>query len=96
MEERPSWLKRALDPATPMTEAKETVQTASIDGRLFPTIRMINGTLTEFKSVDAAYDYAINAGDFIQFKSDAEATKFSKTLSKLIGDKRSILSRSGR
>jgi len=93
--EKPAWLKRALDPSTPTTEARETVRTASIDGRLFPTIRMIDGKLTEFDSIDDAYDYALSANDYIEFKSDGEATAYSKSISKMIGDKRSILSRRG-
>ena len=44
-----SWIKRALDPNTPTTVAKETVKTASseFNGKeiLFPTIRLIDGKL---------------------------------------------------
>lgn len=94
-DDKPAWLARALDVSTPTTEARESVRTASMDGRLFPTIRMMDGKLTKFESVKAAHDYAIKAGDFIQFESDDAATAFSKSLSKLIGDKRSLLSRSG-
>ena len=79
----PAWALRALDPDTPMTEARETVRTASFDGKL---VDMQNDT-------DRAYDMAIERGDYIQFESDAAATAFSKRLSKMIRNKRSILSR---
>ena len=88
----PAWALRARDPNTPMTEARETVRTMSRDNRLFPTIRMIDGKLTKLKPKDA-YDMAVEKGDFIQFESDAAATAFSKRLSKMIRNKRSILSR---
>jgi len=88
----PAWALRALDPNTPMTEARETVRTMSMDNRLFPTIRMIDGKLTKLKPNDA-YDMAVEKGDFIQFESDAAADAFSKRLSNMIRNKRSILSR---
>ena len=90
---KPAWLKRALDPSTPTTEARESVKTASMDGRLFPTIRMIDGKITKFKSIQDAHDYAMKAKDFIQFESDDAATAYSKSLSNLIKKKRSMLSR---
>lgn len=96
LKDRPAWLERALDPNTPTTEANESVRTTSIDGRLFPTIRMINGRLKRFDSVEQAYDYAVTAGDFIQFDSDEKATEFSKMLSKMIGKRRSIMSKGRR
>ena len=86
----PAWAVRALDPDTPMTEARETVRTMSMDSRLFPTIRMINGKLTKLTPNDA-YDMAVEKGDYIQFDSDAAATAFSKRLSNMIERKRSIL-----
>ena len=88
----PAWALRALDPNTPMTEARETVRSASFDGKLVPLLRMIDGKLTKLKPNDA-YDMAVEKGDFIQFESDAAATAFSKRLSKMIRNKRSILSR---
>ena len=86
----PAWAKRALDPDTPMTEARETVRTMSIDNRLFPTIRMIGGKLVKLKP-EQAYDMSIERGDFIQFDSEAEATAFSKKLSKMIDRKRPMI-----
>ena len=87
----PAWARRALDPDTPMTEARETVRTMSMDNRLFPTIRMIGGKLVKLKP-EQAYDMSIERGDFIQFDSEAEATAFSKKLSNMIQRKRSIMS----
>ena len=86
----PAWARRALDPDTPMTEARETVRTMSIDNRLFPTIRMIGGKLVKLKP-EQAYDMSIERGDFIQFDSEAEATAFSKKLSKMIDRKRPMI-----
>ena len=86
----PAWARRALDPDTPMTEARETVRTMSIDNRLFPTIRMIGGKLVKLKP-EQAYDMSIKRGDFIQFDSEAEATAFSKKLSKMIDRKRPMI-----
>lgn len=92
--DRPAWLRRALDPSTPTTEARETIKTMSNDGKLFPTIRMINGKLKKLSDREA-YDMAMDKGDFIQFDSDEQATQFSKMLSDMIGkdrvEKRSIM-----
>lgn len=86
----PEWIQRALDPSTPMTEANETVRTISMDGMLFPTIRMINGKLTRL-SKQQAYDMAVRMGDYMQFTSDEKADEYSKRLSAMIQRKRSIL-----
>lgn len=86
----PAWARRALDPDTPMTEARETVRTMSMDNRLFPTIRMIGGKLVKLKP-EQAYDMSIERGDFIQFDSEAEATAFSKKLSNMIARKRPMI-----
>ena len=88
----PAWARRALDPDTPMTEARETVRTFSYDGRLFPLIRMVNGKLVDMQdNPGKAYDIAIERGDYIQFDSEAEATAFSKKLSKMIDRKRPMI-----
>ena len=86
--ERPAWLTRALDPSTPMTESLETVRTASIDGKLFPTIRLVNGELVRYSNIEEAYRTSLDNNDFIQFKNDDEATSFSKLLSQMIANKR--------
>ena len=88
----PAWAQRALDPDTPMTEARETVRTFSYDGRLFPLIRMVNGKLVDMQdNPGKAYDIAVERGDYIQFDSEAEATAFSKKLSKMIARKRPMI-----
>ena len=80
------WIKRALDPSTPTTEAMETVKTGSgkYQGKeiLFPTIRMINGKLINLG--EKAMDYAIEKGDFITFNTPQEADAFSIGLSNMI------------
>ena len=80
------WIKRALDPSTPTTEAIETVKTGSgeYQGKeiLFPTIRMINGKLINLG--EKAMDYAIEKGDFITFNTPQEADAFSIGLSNMI------------
>ena len=80
------WIKRALDPSTPTTEAMETVKTRSgeYQGKeiLFPTIRMINGKLINLG--EKAMDYAIEKGDFITFNTPQEANAFSIGLSNMI------------
>ena len=80
------WIKRALDPSTPTTEAMETVRTESKEYQgkeiLFPTIRMINGKLINLG--DKAMDYAIEKGDFISFNTPDEAKAFSTGLSSMI------------
>ena len=80
------WIKRALDPSTPTTEAMETVKTGSgeYQGKeiLFPTIRMINGKLINLG--EKAMDYAIEKGDFITFNTPQEANAFSIGLSNMI------------
>jgi len=66
----------------------ETVRTASIDGKLFPTIRLVNGELVRYSNIEEAYRTSLNNNDFIQFKNDDEATSFSKLLSQMIANKR--------
>ena len=52
-----AWIKRALNPNTPTTVAKETVRTSSTEynGKeiLFPTIRLVDGELKKFSRKDA-------------------------------------------
>ena len=80
------WIKRALNPSTPTTEAMETVKTESREYQgkeiLFPTIRMINGKLINLG--EKAMDYAIEKGDFITFNTPQEADAFSIGLSNMI------------
>ena len=80
------WIKRALNPSTPTTEAMETVKTESREYQgkeiLFPTIRMINGKLINLG--EKAMDYAIEKEDFITFNTPEEADAFSIGLSNMI------------
>ena len=95
------WIKRALNPNTPTTVAKETVRTMSTEfnGKeiLFPKIRMIDGKLVKLSDKDAM-EIAIEKKDFIEFNTRGEATAYSKGLSMMINIARnknkSILSRS--
>ena len=82
------FIRRMLDPSRPTTEidGKEaSVRTTSMDGRLFPTVvpqEQADGSyaLIELKP-RAAYNLAMDTGNFIQFDSDEEADRASKILS---------------
>jgi len=82
-----AWIKRALNPNTPTTIARETVKTHSreYEGKelLFPTIRLVDGQLKEFSKEDA-FKIAMEKKDFIVFNSPKEATAYSKGLSGMI------------
>jgi hypothetical protein len=86
----PAWMKRALNSKTP-TKNNQTVRTSSDEHKgkeiLFPTIRMVNGKLKKFSREDAKKE-AIRKRDYLTFDSPAEATRFSKKLSNLIGQSR--------
>jgi len=81
------WFERASDKSTPTTEANQTVFTSSFeeDGVIYlvPTIRMNNeGKL--FKPEDPL-QYAKDKGDFLTgFKTEDEATDFSKMISTMV------------
>ena len=89
---RPTWLKRALNPNTPTTTARESIRTRSSgvgEGReiLYPLIRLVKGKLKEY-SPEEALKLALKKKDFIEFNTPAEATTFSKGLSKYISQLR--------
>lgn len=89
---RPAWLKRALNPNTPTTTARESIRTRSSgvgEGReiLYPLIRLVKGKLKEY-SPEEALKLALKKKDFIEFNTPAEATAFSKGLSKYISQLR--------
>ena len=89
---RPAWLKRALNPNTPTTTARESIRTRSSgvgEGReiLYPLIRLVKGKLKEY-SPEEALKLALKKKDFIEFNTPAEATTFSKGLSKYISQLR--------
>jgi len=87
----PSWLTRALNPSTAMTNQSETVRTTSMEynGKeiLFPTIRMINGKLERF-TPRAAFELALRNRDYIVYDTPDQATAGSKMISGLIAKAR--------
>jgi len=81
------WFERASDKSTPTTEANETVRTGSFeqDGVIYlvPTIRM-NDEGKLFRP-ENPLQYAIDRGDFLTgFKTEDEATDFSKMISTMV------------
>jgi len=87
------WVKRALDPSTPMLN-NQTVRTeySELDGKivLYPTIRMIDGKLVNLREqgIDPV-KYAVEMGDFLSFDTAKEADQFSKMFSEMVGRSRS-------
>jgi len=84
----PSWLLRALNPNTPMTDDNETMKTidVEIDGKIYlvPTIRM-NDKGELYKLTDKeAVDKAKELGDGLLVPEGRNATEFSKALSDAI------------
>ena len=74
----PSWLKRAFDPSTPMTDDNETMRTidVEIDGKMYlvPTIRMgEDGKLYKLKDKEAIKKAKADAatGEFRCFPNEA-------------------------
>ena len=90
---KPDWLKRALDPATKMTEDNESIRgmTGSMDGIqiLVPTIRMVDGELVRYEP-EEAFKIAREKEDYLVLpaKSDKEAEAYSKELSDEFGRRR--------
>ena len=88
---KPAWLKRALDPSTPMLN-NQTIRTAvewHSDGKrkiLFPTIRQQIGFDRKLIEYDRnkARDIAISKGDFIEVPSFTEGNRLSKSISSQI------------
>ena len=83
------FIRRMLDPSSPTIEVdgkEASVQTMSMDGKLFPTVvpqEQADGSYSLVKlKPKAAYDLAMDTGNFIQFDNDKEATQQSKLLSK--------------
>ena len=81
------WFQRASDKSTPTTEANQTVFTSSFeqDGVIYlvPTIRMNDeGKLFQPEN---PLQYALDKGDFLTgFKTEKEATDFSKMISTMV------------
>ena len=84
----PSWLKRAFDPSTPMTDDNETMRTidVEIDGKMYlvPTIRMgEDGKLYKLKDKEAIKK-AEELGDALLVPEGLDPTAFSKALSDIV------------
>ena len=86
------FVRRMLDPSTPTIEVdgeEASVETATMDGRLFPTIvkrELSDGSFGLVKlDVKEAYDEAVKTGNFIQFDSDEKADQQGGILSREAG-----------
>jgi len=84
----PSWLKRAFDSSTPMTDDNETMRTidVEIDGKMYlvPTIRMgEDGKLYKLKDKEAIKK-AEELGDALLVPEGLDPTAFSKALSDIV------------
>lgn len=91
MDNQPSWLKRAMNPNTPITDGNETVRTIDfeIDGVLYiaPTLRMGKDGLKRFTRKEAE-DEAIRRGDAMRVPDGMTGTEFSNFVSDTINDAR--------
>jgi len=81
----PTWLLRALDPSTPMTDDNETMRTIDVemDGKkyLIPTIRINEkGKLYKLNNKEAI-EKAKELGDALLVPEGRDAKEFSKALS---------------
>jgi len=97
MDNPPSWMKRALDPSTPTTEAYESVRTMSaplkqgeVGGQwiVFPSIRLVKGQLMRADDEAEARGWAMDKKDFMVFDTKGEAELFSHRFSDMIGQAR--------
>ena len=88
----PLFLKRALNPKTPMTEGKETIRLAHdrIGDRfmVYPTLFPMNTPdgprLTEL-GIEAARQKALDSGEYLIFDTEAEASTVAEGFSREIG-----------
>ena len=96
------WIRRAFNseayPRDPESgvEENESVRTESsnVDGReiLYPTIRLVDGKLKRLSRKEAR-DMAVDKGDYIEFSTPDEATRFSNALSRALGRRKKGLMR---
>lgn len=75
------WVKGLYDPnygsiQIPGQEGRSTHFMESADGRVYPTVRKIDGELKYLG--DDAYDYADSTKSYIEFPTDKKAQKFAK------------------
>ena len=88
------WYKRASNPMTP-TLNNQTIRTAVeyMDEKeqtigLFPTVRLIDGTLKKLP-VEQAREMALEKGDYVKVDSFDEGIAASKSLSSQVAKERS-------
>ncbi len=75
-EKNPRSIPDPEDPSRSMTHFMEVS-----DGIANPRVVNLNGKMT-FLSSDDAYDYARKSGEFIKFKNDRDAVKFTERYKK--------------
>jgi len=88
----PLFLKRALNPKTPMTESKETIRLAHdrmgdrfiVYPTLFPMNTPDGPRLTEL-GIEAARQKALDSGEYLIFDTEAEASTVAEGFSREIG-----------
>ena len=89
----PGWLKRALNPTSPMLDNKHTVQTIDVDigntSYVVPTIRVIDGKLKRLRPSEAI-KMAEDKGDLLKVPEGMSGEEFSKVLSDLINESRRV------
>lgn len=96
MDNPPTWMKRALDPGTPMNEAWESVRTmaspmnGSVGGQwiVYPSVRTIKGQLMRADDEGEAKEWAMKRKDFMVFDTKGEAELFSHRFSDMISQSR--------
>ena len=83
----PNWVKRSLNPASPMTKNNETVKLISYDNKVAPTIVRI-GTRGKGKFLKLTNEQAIQRANknntFLEFNTNKQAENFAKTFSNII------------
>ena len=96
MDNPPTWMKRAMDPGTPMNEAWESVRTmaspmnGSVGGQwiVYPSVRTIKGQLMRADDEGEAKEWAMKRKDFMVFDTKGEAELFSHRFSDMISQSR--------
>ena len=90
-DQKPAWLKRAMNPSTPTTDANETVRTLDFEqdgvSYIAPTIRMGQDGLIRL-SASEAIEKALELGDAMRVPEGISPTEFSKSISDMIGASR--------
>jgi len=83
----PNWVKRSLNPISPMTKNNETVKLISYDNKVAPTIVRI-GTRGKGKFLKLSKEDAIKRANknntFLEFNTNKQAENFAKNFSSII------------